>query len=72
MVPFDQASPFITSGIRIGTPALTTRGMDNDAMREIAGMIDRVIKNPKNEAVLSAVQKEINDLCSRFPLYNVK
>lgn len=72
MVPFDQASPFITSGIRIGTPALTTRGMDNAAMREIAGMIDRVIKNSKNEAVLSDVQKEINELCSRFPLYDVK
>ncbi|GJQ63840.1 MAG: serine hydroxymethyltransferase [Melioribacteraceae bacterium] len=69
MVPFDTKSPFVTSGIRIGTPAMTTRGMKEAEMEEIAGFINRVIDAPKDESVLKSVRNEVVELCARFPLY---
>ncbi len=68
-VPFDDKSPFITSGIRIGTPALTTRGMKEPEMEEVARLIDRVIANVDNHEIHSAVSQEVRTLCDRFPLY---
>jgi glycine hydroxymethyltransferase len=69
-VPFDTRKPFVTSGIRIGTPAVTTRGMKEDEMRQIAQLIDKVINNLKNEDVYAAVRDEVKKLCDRFPLYH--
>ncbi len=70
MVPFDTKSPFVTSGIRIGTPALTTRGMKEEEMKTVAGMIDRVLGNIGNEQVYKTVLGEIRELCDNFPLYD--
>jgi glycine hydroxymethyltransferase len=69
MVPFDDQSPFITSGIRIGTPALTTRGMKEAEMIEIGGMIDKVLTNIGNESVYEQVRSRVYELCQQFPLY---
>jgi glycine hydroxymethyltransferase len=69
MVPFDQRSPFVTSGIRIGTPAVTTRGMKENEMKLIASLIDRVIKSSDNDEHLNKIRKETKNLCSSFPLY---
>ena len=69
MVPFDQRSPMITSGIRIGTPAMTTRGMKESEMKIIVKFIDRVLKDPENFQNLEAIKKEVNQFCSSFPLY---
>ncbi len=69
MIPFDTKSPFVTSGIRIGTPAATTRGMKEEQMIQIAGLIDRAIKNFENEDELSNIKKEVKNLCAQFPLY---
>jgi glycine hydroxymethyltransferase len=68
-VPFDPEKPFVTSGIRIGTPAVTTRGMGPKEMTEIARMITRVIKNMNDDAVIAQVRKDVSALCERFPLY---
>jgi glycine hydroxymethyltransferase len=68
-VPFDQKSPFITSGVRIGTPALTTRGMKVPEMEKIADLMCQVLADYKNETVLSAVREETRKLCEQFPLY---
>jgi glycine hydroxymethyltransferase len=68
-VPFDERTPFITSGIRIGTPAITTRGMKEDEMRLIADLIHRVLEDRKNEEVRAAVKKDVLELTARFPLY---
>lgn len=68
-VPFETRSPFVTSGIRIGTPAVTTRGMQAEDMETIAELIDRVLMNPEDEANLAAVRKEVNELMAGFPLY---
>jgi len=70
MVPFDERSPFITSGIRIGTPAVTTRGMTQDDMVKIVALIDTVIEKPNDEDNIVRVKAEVNDLCSSFPLYS--
>ncbi len=69
MVPFDPESPFVTSGIRIGTAALTTRGMNEDAMKEIAFLIDTVINNMDSKKTCEKVREQVRDLCERFPLY---
>ncbi len=69
MVPFDQRSPFVTSGIRIGTPAVTTRGMKEKEMEMIAAFIDRAIQNFENDPELAKIKKEVNELCSGYPLY---
>ena len=70
MVPFDQRSPFVTSGIRIGTPAATTRGMKESEMHRIAELINKTINNIDNEEKLSQIKSEVIDLCSNFPLYS--
>ncbi|MBU0528948.1 serine hydroxymethyltransferase [bacterium] len=70
MVPFDQRSPFITSGIRIGTPAITTRGMGVAEMRKIVKLIDSVINDHENEALIGNVKNSVQDLCNSFPLYD--
>ncbi|MCB0724775.1 MAG: serine hydroxymethyltransferase [Ignavibacteriae bacterium] len=69
-VPFDDKSPLITSGIRLGTPALTTRGMRESEMEQIAGMINRVIFAHEDEKVKEEVSAEVKDLTSRFDLFN--
>ena len=69
MVPFDQRSPFITSGIRIGTPAITTRGMGVDEMKQIVKLINDVIVDHENESVLANVKNAVTELCGKFPLY---
>ena len=69
MVPFDEKSPFITSGIRIGTPAITTRGMGKDDMKKIVSLIDIVINNPNDDHKVDSVKAEVNELCKFFPLY---
>ena len=69
MIPFDEKSPFITSGIRIGTPAITTRGMQRDDMKKIVSLIDAVLKNPNDDQKLSSVKVEVKELCKSFPLY---
>lgn len=71
MVPFDTQSPFVTSGIRIGTSALTTRGMKEDEMEEIAFLIDKILSDINNETIFKAVRCQVADLCSRFPLYQL-
>ncbi|MEE9456088.1 MAG: serine hydroxymethyltransferase [bacterium] len=68
-IPFDPQKPFVTSGIRIGTPALTTRGMKEPEMEAIGDMIARVLKDIENDAVVAEVREEVRELCERFPLY---
>ena len=70
MVPFDTQSPFVTSGIRIGTPAITTRGLKESDMETIVELIDRVIQAPDNTAELEAVAKAVNTLMAGRPLFN--
>jgi len=68
-IPFETRSPFVTSGIRIGTPAITTRGMKEDDMGKIAEYIIEVLKSGGDTAVISNVEKKVNELCNSFPLY---
>ncbi len=68
-VPFDKESPFVTSGVRLGTPALTTRGMGVEQMGQIADIIDRAVQNRENEDVLNGLRGEAEALCRDFPLY---
>ena len=70
MVPFDKRSPFVTSGVRLGTAALTTRGFKEVEMRQVAGFIDRVLKNLDNDQVYHQVAGEIKEMCGAFPLYD--
>ena len=70
MVPFDTRSPFVTSGIRIGTPAVTTRGMKENEMKRIGEFINKALINLENESVLSAIKSEVREFCSVFPLFN--
>lgn len=69
-VPNDPQSPFVTSGIRLGTAAVTTRGFDEEAMDEIADIIAKAIENSDNKAVLDELKLKSKALCDRFPLYN--
>ena len=68
-VPDDPRSPFVTSGLRIGTPSVTTQGMTESEMGTVAGLIARVLRNPSDESSLSAVRGEVAELCSRFTPY---
>lgn len=69
MIPFDPQTPFVTSGIRIGTPAMTTRGMKEAEMIEIADMVAEVLRDINNEDTIASVRTRVKDLCNRFPLY---
>ena len=69
MVPFDTRSPFDPSGIRIGTPAITTRGFKEDDMKIIADLMNKVIENINNKKIVEKVKQDILDLCERYPLY---
>ena len=68
-VPNEKRSPFVTSGIRLGTPALTTRGMKEKEMEQIASWISQVLKDHNNEDLLIRIKKEILNLCQNFPIY---
>ncbi|MCB9206612.1 MAG: serine hydroxymethyltransferase [Ignavibacteriales bacterium] len=70
MVPFDTKSPFVTSGIRVGTPAATTRGMREPQMEKIAELIDSAIINSENDQKLNDIKANVKSLCSEFPLYS--
>lgn len=69
MVPFDSRSAFQTSGLRFGTPAVTTRGLKEEQMPVIAALVDRVLCDPENEANIAAVRKEVNALMTGYPLF---
>ena len=68
-IPFEPLSPFVTSGIRLGTPALTTRGLKEDDIRQVADIIARVIENRDDAAVIEQAKAEVQDICKKFPLY---
>jgi glycine hydroxymethyltransferase len=70
MVPFDDKSPFVTSGIRLGTPAMTTRGLGEPEFVRVVDLIDRVISRPGDEETQRRVRGEVRELCQRFPLYD--
>jgi glycine hydroxymethyltransferase len=68
-IPFDQNKPMIASGIRVGTPAVTTRGMREPEMEMIGEYISRVLASPDDDRVHAAVRAEVEQLCAKFPLY---
>lgn len=68
-IPFDPASPFVTSGIRLGTPAVTTRGFKEDDLREVARIIGLVLKNPADEAKQAEAKQRVAALCEKYPMY---
>jgi len=69
MVPFDSRSPFLTSGLRVGTPAITTRGMKEEHMALIVDLIDEVLQNPENESVITDVRGRVNKMMESFPMF---
>ena len=69
IIPFDNRSPFQTSGIRIGTPAITTRGVKEPLMGEIVEMIDTVLSNPESETTIASVRSKVNQTMKDYPLY---
>ena len=69
MVPFDPKSPFVTSGIRIGSPAMTTRGMGVDEVKIVVDLIDQTIMNHDNKDKINSIRSAVNELCSTFPIY---
>jgi len=69
MVPFDDRSPFVTSGIRLGTPAVTSRGMKENDMEQIAVWIDKLVSDADNETLIQQVKGEVNEYMRQFPLY---
>lgn len=69
MVPFDSRSAFQTSGIRVGTPAITTRGVKEDKMDYVVELIDRVLSAPEDEAVIAAVRREVNEMMTQYPIF---
>jgi glycine hydroxymethyltransferase len=68
-VPFDDKSPFVTSGIRVGVPAITTRGMKEKDMQIVVDLIDRVLMDIDNEGTIDAVREEVKNFMKQFPLY---
>ncbi len=70
MVPFDTESPFVTSGIRIGSPAMTTRGLKEADFEQIAVLVDTVLQNPTDESIHQKVTSQVKELCEKFPLYD--
>ena len=68
-VPFDKRGPRVTSGMRLGTPALTTRGMKEEEMRLIAGLIKKVLDEPTDEKIIQSIRLQVTDLCRGFPIY---
>ncbi len=70
MVPYDDKSPFVTSGIRIGTPAMTTRGFKEAEFRQVVDWIDQVLSHPGDEALRRRIRQEVEALCRQFPLYD--
>jgi glycine hydroxymethyltransferase len=69
MVPFDERSPMVTSGIRIGTPAVTTRGFQENEMLQVANLIDNVIQNIQDETIIKNTRNSVSELCAQFPIY---
>ena len=69
MVPFDNRSPFLTSGIRLGTPAITTRGLKEDEMGDIVEMIDTVLSDPENVSTIAAVRSKVNHMMADRPMF---
>ena len=69
-IPFDEEKPFVTSGLRLGTPAATTRGFDEAAFKEVAKIMSLVLKDPENEQVLKEGKERVRTLTSKYPLYN--
>ena len=69
MVPFDMRSPFVTSGIRLGTAALTTKGMKESEMKQIAHLINRVLANPDDTKIIGETLQNVIELSGNFPLY---
>jgi glycine hydroxymethyltransferase len=72
MVPFDDKSPFVTSGMRVGTPAITTRGIKEDSIPEIVNLIDEVLSNIDNKQIIADVKIKVNKLMSKYPLFTYK
>jgi len=68
-IPLEKRGPKVTSGLRLGTPAVTTRGMKDEEIRIIAGLIRRVLENLESESILKEVREAVSDLCSKFPIY---
>ena len=68
-IPFDTNPPMVASGIRLGTPAVTTRGMREGDMAEAAKLVSRALHNVENETELAEVKREVRKMCERFPLY---
>jgi glycine hydroxymethyltransferase len=69
MVPFDTESPFVTSGIRVGTPAITSRGAKEGEMIQVVELIDKVLMNTSNDSIIEAVRKDVNALMGQRPLF---
>ena len=70
MIPYDPKSPFVTSGIRIGSPAMTTRGMGIEEVKIIVDLIDQVILNHDNKEKINSVRVQVNELCSSYTIYD--
>jgi len=69
MVPFDSRSPFLTSGIRVGTPAITTRGAKEALMAEVVEMMDTVLSNPECDKIISSVREKVNSVMKDYPIF---
>ena len=69
MVPFDTESPFVTSGIRVGAAAVTSRGLKEDHCRQIVEWIDEILQDPENDELISEIKTTINSYMNEFPLY---
>jgi glycine hydroxymethyltransferase len=68
-VPFDDKSPFVTSGIRVGVPAITTRGMKENDMKDVVDLVDKILMNLVDEKMIASVKNEVEELMDKFPLY---